>query len=83
MALEDLADIGTKFDKTQVGIALAAGRSVDGLSQTAMKGEIDRLAERADCYARPTAECLMPFASQGFRTSGGSRGYQVSTNLRG
>ena len=68
-AIESLQDIAKEYDETQAGQALAAGRSVDGLSQASMQSEYDRLAERADCYEKPTVQCLTPFASSGFRNS--------------
>lgn len=66
-AIDDLKDITSEYQETQTGIALAAGRTVGGLSQASMQNEHDRLAERAACYAAPTIECLLPFASNGSR----------------
>ena len=68
-AIERVKGIAKEYDETQVGQALAAGRSVGDLSQASMQSEYDRLAERADCYAKPTVECLTPFASGGLRNS--------------
>jgi tetratricopeptide (TPR) repeat protein len=64
-AIEDVERVGEKYKKTDIGQAVAAGRSVGGASLSTMKSEYDRLAERASCYAKPTVECLTPFASSG------------------
>ncbi|MEX0643839.1 MAG: hypothetical protein WD076_00900, partial [Parvularculaceae bacterium] len=52
--------------KTPIGAAIAAGRSVSGVDIASMKAARDALAERAQCYANPTVECLKPFASRSF-----------------
>jgi hypothetical protein len=72
-AVEDMENIISEYPETQVSSALSAGRSVDGLSLASLKGDLDGLAGRAECYAQPTADCLLPFASRGFRpTAAGS-----------
>lgn len=68
-AIEEVEGIIGEYKDTQVGSTLAAGRSVDGLSLASMKSEHDSLAPRAACYAAPTPDCLLPFASTGFRRS--------------
>lgn len=64
-AIQNLKDIAEEYPETQVGQALVAGHSVGDLSQASMQSEYDRLAARAECYAKPTVECLAPFASSG------------------
>lgn len=68
-AIEDFKSIINKYPETQVGAALAAGRTVNEMSLATMQDEYDRLTERAACYAEPSSECLMPFASRSFRAN--------------
>lgn len=70
-AIKDLEAIGKKYAKTKSGQAVAAGRSIGGVSIAAMKSQREALAARAECYAKPTAECLRPFGSQMNRNAGG------------
>ncbi|MGE0410335.1 MAG: hypothetical protein AB7P23_13895, partial [Amphiplicatus sp.] len=70
--IKDVETIGKKYPKTNIGAAIAIGRSVGGVSISTMKMQRDALAPRADCYAKPRAECLRPFASASFRESGGA-----------
>lgn len=69
-AILNLKEIAEEYPETQVGQALVAGRSVGDLSQASMQSEYDRLAARADCYAKPTVECLLPFASSATNAAG-------------
>ena len=68
-AIDGVESLARKFKKTPTGQALAAGRTAGGVSLPAMKSDYERLAERAACYGAPTPECLLPFASSGFRDS--------------
>lgn len=61
--IKDVTSIGKDYPKTTYGRAIAAGRSVNGLSLTAMQKTRDELAPRAKCYANPTVDCLLPFSS--------------------
>ncbi|HNS86091.1 MAG TPA: hypothetical protein PKH09_04240 [Parvularculaceae bacterium] len=70
----DVERAGEKYKKTQAGQAIAAGRSAAGVSITAMKGEYERLADRASCYAKPTVDCLEPFASSGYKYQSANAG---------
>lgn len=70
-AIKDLEAVGKKHAKTKAGEAMAAGRSFGGVSIATMKAERETLAARAECYARPTVECLRPFGSSMSRNAGG------------
>lgn len=61
--IKDVKGIGEDYPKTAYGRAIAAGRSVNGLSLTSMQKTRDELAPRAACYANPTVDCLLPFSS--------------------
>lgn len=65
--IKDVNAIASKYKKTQAGQGISAGRTVSGLSLPTMQREYDRLAERADCYASPTVDCLGAFASDGYK----------------
>jgi hypothetical protein len=61
--IKSVEDVGKDYAETSYGKAIAAGRSVDGVSLSAMKQARDELAPRAECYANPTVDCLRPFSS--------------------
>ena len=65
-------NVAETYPETEAGEAIAAGRSVDGIAIATMKAERDKLAERADCYANPTADCLRAYANRRARSGGNS-----------
>lgn len=72
--IQDLDSLIDKYKDTQAGQALAAGRPVGSVSPVSLRGEVERLAPRAACYAAPDAKCLLPFASSGFQREMGGAG---------
>lgn len=79
--LDELNAIAVDYKETQVGGALAAGRSAGGLSAATIKGEVDRLAPRAECYAAPTVDCLSPFGTRSNQGVAGEGGVQDAVRL--
>ncbi|MEL6362040.1 MAG: hypothetical protein AAFR21_13245, partial [Pseudomonadota bacterium] len=59
----DLRKTAEKHGETAFGRQLLNGGAAAGVSLKAIEEERDRLAERAACYANPTAECLTAFVS--------------------
>ena len=59
----DLRKAAEKYGETAFGRQLLNGGSAAGVSLKAIEEERERLAERVDCYANPTAECLAAFVS--------------------
>jgi hypothetical protein len=72
--IADVENVGEKYNKTQLGQAVVAGRAAGGVSISDMKREHDRIAERASCYAKPSVECLEPFASSGYKYQSANAG---------
>ena len=62
--------------------AVAAG-AAGGVAIADMKREHARLAERASCYAKPTVECLEPFASSGYQYQAANAGSAGNANAGG
>lgn len=73
-AIDSVERVGEKYKKTKIGQAIAAGQSAGGVSLARMKSEYASLSERAACYARPTVECLEPFASSGYKYQASNAG---------
>ncbi len=71
-AIGDVEGVAKKYAETPQGQAISAGRAVGGVSIVAMRAMRDGLAERAECYAKPTAECLRPFGSRANREGASS-----------
>jgi hypothetical protein len=69
--IADLDEIAANYAETPTGQAIASGRSIGFLSLAEMKAVRDDFAARAACYAEPTAECLMAFASRSFQGNAG------------
>lgn len=62
--IEKIESVGKDYAKTPVGMAMAAGRSVDGVSLADVTARRDAMAARAACYADPTVACLTPFSTR-------------------
>ncbi|MEM8981730.1 MAG: hypothetical protein AAGC71_01795 [Pseudomonadota bacterium] len=64
--LVDLKKVPERYPETPTGQRLATGGDVGSVSIKRFEARTERLAERATCYAEPSADCLIPFTSDLF-----------------